>query len=179
MVGFMRPRQEASEEQVKELELAIKQETRRMQQRRLQCVWLRVKHDMSTAAVAQATGFCVSQVWRIWSQYFRGSVAAIRQSKGGRRNECLTAQEEAEFLETHLAQARQGWILTARAIKESYEKKVGHKVPDSTVCRMLKRHQWRRVSTRPTHPHGDPAAREEFKKNSARKWQPPGWPSPV
>ena len=110
MVGFMRPRQEASEEQVKELELAIKQETRRMQQRRLQCVWLRVKHDMSTAAVAQATGFCVSQVWRIWSQYFRGSVAAIRQSKGGRRNECLTAQEEAEFLETHLAQARQGWI---------------------------------------------------------------------
>jgi transposase len=175
----MRPRQEASEEQVKELELAIKQETRRMQKRRLQCVWLRVKHDMSTEAVAQATGFCVSQVWRIWSQYFRGSVAAIRKSKGGRRNECMTSKAEARFLETHLAQARQGWILTARKIKKSYEKQVGHKVPDSTVCRMLKRHHWRRVSTRPTHPRGDPAAREEFKKNSARRWLPPGRQSPA
>src|ERR1700689_3529689 len=115
-MGLMRPRQEASEEQVKDLELAIKQETRQMQKRRLQCVWLRVKHDMSTQAVAQATGFCVSQVWRIWSQYFRGSVAAIGKSKGGRRNECMTSKEEAQFLETHLVEARQGWILTARKI---------------------------------------------------------------
>src|ERR1035437_1548350 len=175
----MRPRQEASEEQVQELELAMKREIRPMQRRRLQCVWLRVKHDPSTEAVAQATGFCVSQVWRIWSQYFRGSLAAICQPKGGRRHECMTATEEAEFLKTHLAQAKQGWILTARKIKESYEKEAGHKVPASTVCRMLKRHHWRLDSTRPTHPRGDPAAREEFKKNSARRWLPPVWPSPV
>jgi transposase len=175
----MRPRQEASEEQLQELALAMRQETRKMQRRRLQCVWLRVKHDMSTEAVAQATGFCFSQVWRIWSQYFGGSVAALRKSKGGRRNQRMTAQGEAKFLEQHLARARQGWVLTARRIKESYEKEVGRKVPDSTVCRMLKRHHWRKVSTRPTHPGGDPSAREEFKKNSARKWLPPGWPSPV
>jgi transposase len=175
----MRPRQAASEEQVKEIELAMKQETRKMQHRRLQCVWLRIKHGLSTEAVAQATGLGVSQVWRIWSQYFRGSSAALRQPKGGRRNECLTLKEEAEFLETHLEQAKQGWILTARKIKESYEKKVGHQVPDSTVCRMLHRHHWRIVSTRPTHPAGVPAAREEFKKNSGRRWRPPGGPSPA
>src|SRR5277367_4128416 len=98
----MRPRQAASQEQVKELVLAIKQETRRMQKRRHQCVWLRVKHDMSTEVVAQATGFCVSQVWRIWSQYFRGSAAVLRKPKGGRRNQRMTAQEEAKFLEKHL-----------------------------------------------------------------------------
>ena len=175
----MRPRQEASEEQLQELALAMRQETRKMQQRRLQCVWLRVKHDMDTQAVAHATGFCVSQVWRIWSQYFRGSVADLCKPKGGRRNECLTCTEELKFLETQLAQAKEGGILTARKIKESYEKKVGYKVPDSTVCRMLKRHHWRMVSTRPTHPRGDPAAREEFKKNSARRWRPPGRPSPA
>src|SRR5208282_239015 len=175
----MRPRQEASTEQVQELELALKQETRPMQQRRLQCVWLRIKNNMSTEAVAQATGLCVSQVWRIWSQYFRGSVAALCQSKGGRRNEYMTAQQEAEFLKKHLAQAQQGWILTARKIKASYEKEVGRKVPDSTVCRMLRRHQWRKVSTRPTHPRGHRGAREEFKKNSARRWLPPGRPSRV
>jgi transposase len=175
----MRPRQAASAEQIQELELALKQETRKMQQRRLQCVWLRVKHDMSTEAVAQATGFCVSQVWRIWSQYFRGSTAVLRKPKGGRRHQWMTIQEEAAFLEKHLAQARQGWVLTARKIKTNYEKEVGRKVPDSTVCRLLKRHHWRKVSTRPTHPSGDPAAREEFKKNSVRKWLPPGWRSPV
>jgi transposase len=157
----------------------MKQETRPMRQRRLQCVWLRVKHDLSTEAVAQVTGFCVSQVWRIWSQYFRGSVAALRKPKGGRRHECLTVQEEAAFLKKHLAQAQQGWVLTARKIKASYEKEVGRKVPDSTVCRLLKRHHWRKVSTRPTHPRGDLAARAEFKKNSAGKWLPPGRPSPV
>jgi transposase len=175
----MRPRQIASAEQLKELELALKQETRKMQLRRLQCVWLRLKHDLGTDVVAKATGFCVSQVWRIWSQYFRGSLAAIRRPKGGRRHQYLTLREEAEFLETHVRQAKKGWVLTARKIKETYEKKVGHRVADSTVCRMLKRHDWRIVSTRGTHPQGQAAAREAFKKNSVRRWLPPGWPGPV
>jgi transposase len=164
---------------VEELRLAMQREQRKAQARRLQCVWLRIKHDLSTDAVAKATGLGVSQVWRIWSQYFRGSLAAITQPKGGRRNERLTAQEEKEFLAAQGEQARKGLLLTARKIKESYEKKVGRAVPESTVCRMLQRHHWRRVSTRPTHPQGDPAAREEFKKNSRRRWLPPGGPGPV
>lgn len=175
----MRPRQAASEEQVKELQMAMKREKRQAQQRRLLCVWLRIKHDMPTEGVAQATGLCVSQVWRTWSQYFRGGLAAISQPKGGRRHEHMTRAEEAEFLAAHLDQAQQGWLLTARKIKASYEKKIGCAVPESTVCRLLARHQWRLVSTRPTHPNGDPAAREDFKKNCRRGWLPPGLPSPV
>lgn len=174
----MRPRQKASQDQVQELQLAMKSEKRKTQHRRLQCVWLRIKHDMSTEAVAQATGFCVSQVWRIWSHYFQGGLAALTKPKGGRRNECMTLKEEEQFLATHLATAKKGWVLTARKIKGSYEKKVGHTVPESTVCRLLKRHNWRLISTRPTHPQGDAAAREEFKKNFQRRWLPPGLPSP-
>jgi transposase len=175
----MRPRQQASPAQVEELQLAIKVTKNQAHQRRLQCVWLRIKHDMSTDAVAQATGLCVSQVWRTWSQYFRGGLAAISKPKGGRRNQCMTPEEEAQFLKTHLARAKKGCLLTARKIKESYEEKVGHAVPESTVCRMLARNQWRLISTRPTHPEGDPAAREEFKKNSVKGWLPPGLPSPA
>jgi len=134
---------------------------------------------METEAVAKATGLCISQVWRIWAQYFRGGLAAITKAKGGRRHEYLTLEEEAEFLETHLAEAKKGRLLTARKIKEAYEKKIGRKVPESTVCRMLSRHDWRIVSTRGTHPQGSPDARDDFKKNSARGWLPPGLPSPV
>lgn len=176
----MRPRQEASEEQVKELELAMKRENRKQFYCRLQCVWLRIKHDMATEAIVQATGFCEGTIKNLWSRYFRGGIAAVvGKPKGGRRNEHMTPKEEAEFLATHLDQAKKGRLLTARKIKESYEEKVGQAVPESTVCRMLARHHWRIISTRPTHPNGDPAAREEFKKNSARGWFPPGWPSPV
>lgn len=175
----MRPRQEASEEQVKEVQLAMEREKRKAQHRRLLCVWLRIKHDMPTEAVMKATGLCQSQVWRTWAQYFRGGIAAITKTKGGRRRQCLTPKEEAEFLAGHLERAQKGWVLTARKIKESYQEKVGHAVPESTVCRMLARNNWRIVSTRPTHPDGDPAAREDFKKNCLRGWLPRSLPSPV
>jgi len=175
----MRPRQEANAEQVNELRLAMKREKRKAQHRRLLCVWLRIKCDMPTEAVMKATGLCQSQVWRTWSQYFRGGLAAINKTKGGRRRQCMTHKEEEAFLAGHLATAKKGWLLTARKIKESYEEQVGHAVPESTVCRMLKRNDWRIISTRPTHPDGDPAAREEFKKNCARGWLPRNLPSPV
>jgi transposase len=175
----MRPRQEASEEQVKELQLAMKREKRKAQHRRLLCVWLRIKHDMPTEAVAKATGLCISQVWRTWAQYFRGGLAAISKPRGGRRRQYMTPKEETEFLAGHLATAKKGWLLTARKIKESYEGKVGRTVPESTVCRMLARNDWRVISTRPTHPDGDPAEREEFKKNCVRGWLPRCLPSPA
>lgn len=170
----MRPRQEASEEQIKELQLAMERETRKWFYRRLQCVWLRIKHDMSTEAVSKATGLAVSYIRKVWASYFRDGISAIiGKPKGGRRNQYMTPKEEEEFLESHLERAQKGWILTARKIKESYEQKIGRTVPESTVCRMFSRNNWRIVSTRPTHPLGDPAARDEFKKNSVRRWLPP------
>jgi transposase len=159
---------------MEELRLAMQAEQRQAQFRRLQCVWLRVQHDLSTEAVAKVTGLSVSQVWRIWSQYFRGSLAAISKPKGGRRNEHLTVKEEAEFLEAFVEQAQKGVLLTARMIKISYEQKVGRRVAESTVCRMLRRHDWKRVSTRPPKPLGDAGAREEL--NSRGRWLPPGCP---
>ena len=170
----MRPRQEASEEQIKELQLAMESETRKWFYRRLQCVWLRIKHDMATESVSQATGLTPSYIRKIWARYFRGGLPAIiGKPKGGRRNQHMTPKEEEQFLAFHLAMAQKGWILTARKIKESYEQKIGQTVPESTVCRMLSRNNWRIVSTRPTHPEGDPGARDEFKKNSSRRWLPP------
>ena len=120
----MRPRQEASEEQIKELQLAMESETRKRFYRRLQCVWLRIKHDMATESVSQATGLTPSYIRKLWARFFRGGLQAIiGKPKGVRRNQHMTPKEEEQFLASHLAMAQKGWILTARKIKESYEQK--------------------------------------------------------
>jgi transposase len=176
----MRPRREASEEQIKEIQQAMKKEERASFYRRLQCVWLRIKHDMTTEAISRVTGYCTGSIKNLWAKYYRGGLLALLgKPKGGRRNQYLTKQEEAEFLSGHLREARKGRLLTARAIRESYEKKIGHEVPESTVCRLLKRNRWRIISTRGTHPQGSEQAREEFKKNCMRGWLPPGLPDPI
>ena len=59
-------------------------------------------------------------------------------------------------------------MVTARGIKACYESRVGRPAPDSTVCRLLARHQWRQVLPRPKHPKDNPPARAAFKKLQAK-----------
>ena len=60
-------------------------------------------------------------------------------------------------------------------IKTRYETRVGQAVPDSTVYRLLARHQWRQVQPRPKHPKDNPAARAAFKKTSDQSGRRRGW----
>jgi transposase len=91
----------------------------------------------------------------------------------------MTRQKEAELLEEFRKEAVAGGLVVLRKIKSEYAKRVGHAVPDSTISRVLARHDWRLVKPRPKHPDGDPAARDAFKKNCMRGWLPPGLPSPI
>ena len=69
----------------------------------------------------------------------------------------------------------QGRLVTARSLKARYESRVGHAVPDSTVYRLLARHQWRQVLPRPKHPKDNPRARAAFKKTSGQGGRRGGW----
>ena len=64
--------------------------------------------------------------------------------------------------------ARRGSRITARGIKVDYEERLGRVVPDSTVCRLLARHQWRRVTPRPKHPKDHPATEPLLEKLQAK-----------
>lgn len=86
---------------------------------------------------------------------------------GGRRNEYLSKDEEAAFLAPFIERATQGEIVTAKLIQEAFEQRLGHKVDESTIYRLLHRHRWRKVMPRPIHPEADPDAQESFKKTSA------------
>ena len=163
----MRPRTEIPAAAVGAIRRAMLAAARTSTFQRLQCLWLRAGQDLSTEAIAQTVGLSVSHVRRVWSDYLRGGLAAGQgQPKGGRRHQNLTLAQEQAVLAPLKKEAQAGQLITARNLKARYEARVGHTVPDSTVYRLLARHQWRRVSPRPKHPKDNPAARAAFKKTS-------------
>ncbi len=87
---------------------------------------------------------------------------------GGRRNAYLSLAEEATFLAPFLERAAQGDIVTVKVIHLAFEQHIGHTVDDSTIYRLLQRHQWRKVMPRSYHPDADPEAQAAFKKTSVR-----------
>lgn len=50
----------------------------------------------------------------------------------------------------------------------AWEQQLGHQVHNSTVYRLLKRHQWHKIKPRPRHPKADPEERAEFIANFAK-----------
>jgi hypothetical protein len=121
-------------------------------------------------------GLSVSHVRRVWSEYLRGGLGAGQgRPKGGRHHQNLTLAQERAVLGPWQGQAKRGRLITARHIKADYEKRLGRAVPDSTVCRLLTRHQWRRITPRPKHPKDNPAARAAFKKTSGQSGRGGGW----
>lgn len=87
---------------------------------------------------------------------------------GGRRRQNMTRDEEARIVAPFFHTAKKGGILTVSPIREAYEQAVGHRVPDSTIYRVLARHGWRKLAPDRRHPKADPSAQEAFKKNSQR-----------
>lgn len=98
-----------------------------------------------------------------------GPEAIEGPGKGGRRREYMSVEEEKEFLRSFFEQASTGQIATAMQIKKAWEERLGHSVHKTTVYRLLKRHNWRKVVPRPFHKQGNSAEQEEFKKNSPNK----------
>ena len=97
------------------------------------------------------------------STYNRLGVQAVETlGKGGRRHEYLTLQEEQSFLAPFFARAQRGEIATTGEIWRAFEARVGHRVDDSTIYRLLNRHGWRKLMPRPKHPNANPEVQEQF-----------------
>lgn len=177
----MRPRTEIPTAQVGAIRRAMLAAPKTPSFQRLQCLWLRAQPELSTETIARTVGLSVSHVRRVWSDYLRGGLAAAQgRPKGGRRHQNLTVLQEQAVLAPLHKEARAGRLVTARGIKTRYETTVGHAVPDSTVYRLLARHQWRQVQPRPKHPKDNPRARTAFKKTPDQSDRRGGWaPGPA
>ena len=85
---------------------------------------------------------------------------------GGRRYGYMTVEQERQFISLFLEKASQGDILVVSEIHQAFEAQVGHKVAQSTIYRMLDRHNWRTIIPRPRHQGSNTEVQEGFKKNS-------------
>lgn len=172
----MRPRTEIAAGQVSAIRRALLAAPTPSAFQRLQCLWLRTQKETSTEAIARTVGLSVSHVRRVWSDYLRGGLAAAQgRPKGGRRHDHLSVAQEQALLAPLHRQAETGALVTVRSIKGRYETRVGRAVPDSTLYRLLARHQWRQVQPRPKHPKDNPQARAAFKKTSGQSGRGSGW----
>ena len=165
----MRPARAFREGSVEKLRAALKQAKKKSEYQRIQCLWLRASLGMSANQVATALGWQPTSVRRLQAQYLTEGEAVLRTvGRGGRRHQNLPLEEEQPLLQRFNSQAERGGMLEVSRVKQAYEEAIGHRVPKSTVYRMLARHGWRKIAPRPRHPQAEVARQEEFKKNSRR-----------
>lgn len=120
--------------------------------------------------IAKDIGVSVSKVHTLIPRYNKMGVPAVETpGKGGRHHAYMTVKEEKQFLEALLECAKKGELVTIKQIKRVYEQKVGHKINEITIYRLLKRHRWRKVMPRPSHPKTNKQDQEDFKNNFLKK----------
>ena len=137
---------------------------------RIQCVWLRTALGLTADQVAAAIGWRPTSVRRLQAQYLREGDAVLEAvGRGGRRHQNLTVGQEQQLLTEFRGPVGQGGRLEVSRIHRAYEQAVEHRVPQSTVYRMLARHGWRKIAPRRRHPKVNRRRQRAFQKNS------PGW----
>ena len=142
--------------------------------RQAQAVALPLALGLSLEQTAQAIG--LSKVWtcRLRNRFLSGETVGDgqRQRPGGRRRQIMSVEREAEVLAPFLERSRNGGILVVPQIKAELEAAVGRPMALSSVYKLLHRHNWRKLAPDKRHPQSDPAAQEEWKKNSPKRSPP-------
>jgi transposase len=167
-----RPRREEPE-LVKRARVAAERATSIEELRAAQAVLLPAQTGATLTQTAALLGVGRASVGRLRAQFRRTAVAGPQpRNWGGRRNALLTVQEEAAFLAPWLEAARSGGMLVVSPLRAALAAKLGRPIKASVIYRLLARHDWRKVAPDTKHPKSDPAAQEDWKKNSRKNWQP-------
>jgi transposase len=146
------------------LELAIKAAQRAKTPddlRMAQCVLIPSLLDVPDRVTGQVIGRSRVTVVQLRKKF---SVSEQPRKRGGRRYGYMTIEQERQFLSGFLEKAGNGGILVVSEIQRAFEAQVGHEVAQSTIYRMLDRHDWRTIIPRPRHKESNPEAQEGFKK---------------
>jgi transposase len=122
--------------------------------------------DVSDRTTGQIIGRSRATVVRLRKRFRELCAGREPQERnwGGRRYGYMTIEQERQFLSQFIDQASSGGILVVSRIQRAFEAMVGHKVAQTTIYRMLDRHDWRTIIPRPRHPKSNTEAREGFKK---------------
>jgi transposase len=161
----MRPKTQFRAGTAEKMEKLLQAAKNLNEHKRIQCIYFRAKFDYSADLIAQITGYKLQTVRNIHSSFLKQGVKALKvNQKGGRYNSVLTFNEEKKFIKEFDDKAKKGGIIEVSKIHKAYEEKAKQKVAKSTVYRMLNRHNWRKITPRPSHPKSSIEAMEQFKK---------------
>lgn len=136
--------------------------------RKAQAVLLPLELGMSLEETAKVIGRSIRSTCSMRTRYCRVARCEEEapQTKRALRNRAITTLErEAQILDQVLEKAAQGGVVVIPRLKEKIEKQLGRRVSLSTIYRMLARNGWRKLAPDTTHPQGDAALREDWKKN--------------
>jgi hypothetical protein len=141
--------------------------------RAAQAVVLPLQLGLSLEQTAKVIGRSVGVTCNVRMRYCR---VARREREAPRAKRALrnrahaTLAREAQILDEVLEGAMRGGVIVVPPLKEKVEQRLGKPMALSTLYRMLARHGWRKLAPDTVHPKGDAAVREDWKKNSRRKW---------
>ena len=129
---------------------------------------LPLDYGLSLEQTAQVIGRSPAWTCRLRNRFLAGQIAgdAQRPSRGGRRRQNMTIEQERAVLAPFLDRASTGGILVVGQVKSELEAALGRPMALSSVYNLLHRHGWRKLAPDKRHPQSDPLAQQEWKKNS-------------
>lgn len=132
------------------IEALLKSTKTKSDYRRALCLWLRVVFSMSANEIATALGLRPVTVRSIQSHFNRAGIKAVLGvGRGGSRRGYLTKEEEEALVFKYRRRTRYGAPLNVIALRAEFERKVGRRVPSSTIYRLLARYGCRSLLPRP------------------------------
>jgi transposase len=148
---------------IEEVKVKMKEDPRSWCRQRWLIIYNALVDPREASEIAKHVGVSVHTVHKVVSLYNKFGVKTVETpGRGGRRHEYLTIEEERELLHPLFEQAEKGEIATTTQIKHLFEERVGHEVDESTIYRLLERHEWRKVVPRPFHPKADKEEQRRF-----------------
>ena len=147
----MGSRYQFSEEEIKAIEQARKENKDKRAEARLKVLQLRAQ-GQKAKEVAAETGFHAAYVTQLVAKYKEHGLEAISGNHYGGNHRNMSVEKEAEILAPYQAQAEKGRIVEVKEIAEAYQSTVAHSVSKAQIYRVLHRHGWRKVMPRSKHP---------------------------
>jgi transposase len=152
---------------VEEIDARIKHEREAWRIRRWMVIRQALVDPQPAAVIAVHLGLAPQTVRNLlWAYNRRGPAGIDTVGKGQRQRAYLSLSQEQALVRKFLKRSAVGQVSTGILLQPALEKAVGRKVAKTTVYRILKRHQWRKVVPRPRHPDSTPEQRATFKKTS-------------
>jgi transposase len=138
--------------------------------RRFQCVWLTQMLNLPAQEIAKALDLNISTVRRIRTEFAREGIRAIdgKGNRGGRRNQCMSFEEEAVFLRNHGEMFHRSGVADMAALQAAFEAHIGRSVHKTTIYRLLERHGRKKLRAEAGRPEGEGAPSVLRRKGSPK-----------